>query len=184
MARNKDVNSKSIKKKTNSQSPATIEFKKLVKKGDKNRGLGRQGKYRNRHTLSLQHKMQRPFYLTKGQIYKNKYLMKAILNAKTEGEKHAILRSLKDDDFNVISKCMNNILFDRGPLKGKIDDEKFARLKDTVKPYKRKLKRFAAHDVSVRSKKSLLRNNRKQKGGGLSDVISSLLPLALAGLNI
>ena len=179
MARNKDVNSKSIKKKTNSQSPATIEFKKLVKKGDKkNRGLGRQGKYRNRHTLS------RPFYLTKGQIYKNKYLMKAILNAKTEGEKHAILRSLKDDDFNVISKCMNNILFDRGPLKGKINDENFSRLKDTVKPYKRKLKRFAAHDVSVRSKKSLLRNNRKQKGGGLSDVISSLLPLALAGLNI
>ena len=178
MARNKDVNSKSIKKKTNSQSPATIEFKKLVKKGDKNRGLGRQGKYRNRHTLS------RPFYLTKGQIYKNKYLMKAILNAKTEGEKHAILRSLKDDDFNVISKCMNNILFDRGPLKGKINDENFSRLKDTVKPYKRKLKRFAAHDVSVRSKKSLLRNNSKQKGGGLSDVISSLLPLALAGLNI
>lgn len=168
MARNKDVNSKSIKKKTKSQSPAT-----LVKKGDKNRGLGRQGKYRNR-----------PFYLTKGQIYKNKYLMKAILNAKTEGEKHAILRSLKDDDFNVISKCMNNILFDRGPLKGKINDENFSRLKDTVKPYKRKLKRFAAHDVSVRSKKSLLRNNRKQKGGGLSDVISSLLPLALAGLNI
>ena len=35
MARNKDVNSKSIKKKTNSQSPATIQFKKLVKKGDK-----------------------------------------------------------------------------------------------------------------------------------------------------
>ena len=101
-----------------------------------------------------------------------------------DNTKFTIMNSLHDREFNSICKCVHDILYDKGPMKGKIHDSQFSHLTDTLTPYKKDLRKFASKNVPIKTKKRMLKKSQDggespEKGGAtLGSIISTLLPIA------
>ena len=114
------------------------------------------------------------------QLMRHKELLKALCIQNQTDEGHAALfNALSNREFNTICKCVKDIIYDKGPMKGKLDDERFHHLKNTLSPYSDSLKKIAGTKLSIKAKKRLM--SRQQKGGNaiLAAVIGSLLPVAV-----
>lgn len=117
--------------------------------------------------------------LTMRQLSKYKDLLSAISNVSSDTEKLAIMNSMQDKEFQMLCGCINSIVYDKGPMKGKLSNDEFSSLKSLVEPYKKGLQKFSSQDLSVGVKKRML--GKSQKGGNaiLAAVIGSLLPMAV-----
>lgn len=116
------------------------------------------------------------------QLKKYKDYLGAISRANSTEDQLQIIERMRDDDFKVLCTCMRHVVYDEGPMKGKLSDEEYTLLKEQVKPFKHGLKRFTDDELHVEKKRKLIR--KKQKGGSiiLGAAISALLPMAVQAI--
>ena len=70
--------------------------------------------------------------LTMRQLSKYKDLLSAISNVSSDTEKLAIMNSMQDKEFQMLCGCINSIVYDKGPMKGKLSNDEFSSLKSSA----------------------------------------------------
>lgn len=102
------------------------------------------------------------------------------------------LEKCNNPDFDLVCKCVNDIVHDSGVMKGKLSDSEFETLKGLVQPYKKDLGNFTNLKRSSTYRKKLLRKafkttdkekDKDQQGSGtFGEIVSNLLPMAVSAL--
>ena len=117
--------------------------------------------------------------LTLEQLQKYRHFLRGLAKVRSGSEVRAIFEKLKNQDFNMVCNCMHEFLQDQ---RGYFSDEQRERAKKLISPFAKKLKRVTNLKLPIATRRRVL--GQKQKGGSstVSDIIGSLLPMAVEAL--
>ena len=141
------------------EEDVTDEIKKKIKTVKD--GEGKKRRHRGRHhakksekktTTKVERPKRNKNIGSLRQLSKYKDLISLLADGDMkDNTKFTIMNSLHDREFNSICKCVHDILYDKGPMKGKIHDSQFSHLADTLTPYKKDLRKFASKNVPIKA---------------------------------
>ena len=118
--------------------------------------------------------------ITLRQLKQYKNFLQAIMNVRKGKDLAHIMYKLRDADFRMICTCMHDFLHDSGYANKYFTHEEADRLKKTISPWSKTLRKFTSPKIHLKEKRKML--FKKQRGGQageiLGSVIGALLPIA------
>lgn len=141
------------------------------------------------------HKKSKKVGKTGSVVKKRPLNMKTLIKYKTflddlsspslsEDAKRILKERMNDDEFDIVCRCIGELVTDKGTLPKQLTDTQFAELGKQIEPNKDGLQYF----IDENKRKKINKHNVfNQKGGQVGEIvgpiISGLIPVAIAAMN-